>query len=149
MNPQWSSARVCTLSQCCSTEDSRHWSFMASVEGTVHHLVCSTCQSPAMKTDTLANTHRSGRESVSEQERENILFLPCNQRLCKHTHKHTQGCLLSEAFPRCCGTKLHTRMGGWSEGGMDGSTEGWRVSLQQLRLTAGINTSLSRGLYLG
>lgn len=41
---------------------------------------------------------------------------------------HTQGCLLSEAFPRCCSTKLHTSMGGWSEGGMDKSTEGWRVS---------------------
>lgn len=62
---------------------------------------------------------------------------------------HTQGCLLSEAFPRCCATKLHTRMGGCSEGGIHGSTEGWRVSLQRLRLTAGINTSLSRGLHLG
>lgn len=40
---------------------------------------------------------------------------------------HTQGCLLSEAFPRCCATKLHSSMGGRSEGGMDGSTEGWRV----------------------
>lgn len=94
------------------------------------------------------HAHRSGRESASEHERQKSCF----SRVISgsvNTHTHTQGCLLSEAFPRCCGTKLHTRMGGWREGGMDGSTEGWRVSLQQLRLTAGINTSLSGGLYLG
>lgn len=112
----------------------------------VHHMWFASKQDHE---NTHTHTHRSGRESASEQERQNILFLLCNQWLCKHTHTHTQGCLLSEAFPRCRGTKLHTRMGGCREGGMDGSTERWRVSLQQLRLTAGINTSLSGGLYLG
>lgn len=48
---------------------------------------------------------------------------------------HTQGCLLSEAFPRCCATKLHTSMGGRSEGGVDGSTEGWRVSASSAAYT--------------
>lgn len=89
----------CTWSQWCSILRTHG----VGVRYRVRHALYSSKHSH--ENEYIANIH----ESEGEQEKENILFFPYNQRLCKHTHT---GRLLSEAFPRRCGTKLHTRMGG-------------------------------------
>lgn len=73
---------------------------------------------------TQRHTEDGGREQVSKEEREHLVFFcvisvstnTANTHTHTHTLTHTQGCLLSEAFPRCCATKLPHQDGRMKQG---------------------------------